>query len=75
MQPSKTPPLPNISRRGPKGFYNDVIREMRHVTWPSWRETNRLVLVVVTVCIIVALFLWGCLNIYDVIFNRFFGIK
>jgi preprotein translocase SecE subunit len=42
-------PVPKL-RRGVKGFYRDVIREMKHVTWPRPQETTRLTGVVLIVC-------------------------
>lgn len=49
-------PLPKM-RRGVKGFFHDVSREMRKVNWPSRPETNRLTGVVLAVCGIVVLVL------------------
>ncbi len=37
-------------RRGPKSFFQDVIREMKKVNWPTKPETNRLTGVVLVVC-------------------------
>jgi preprotein translocase SecE subunit len=37
-------------RRGVKGFYRDVVREMKHVNWPTPQETGRLTGVVLAVC-------------------------
>ena len=42
-------PVPK-SRRGPKGFFNEVVREMKKVSWPSKAETHRLTYVVLAVC-------------------------
>jgi preprotein translocase SecE subunit len=39
-------------KRGVKGFFADVGREMRKVTWPTKPETTRLTGVVMIVCII-----------------------
>jgi preprotein translocase SecE subunit len=49
-QTSKSLPLPK-SKRGPKSFFEGVKREMRKVSWPAYKETNRLFGVVVTVCL------------------------
>ena len=38
------------AKRGVKSFFEGVKREMRKVTWPTYKETNRLFGVVVTVC-------------------------
>ena len=37
-------------RRGLKGFFNEVIREMKKVSWPTVQETNRLTGVVLLAC-------------------------
>ncbi|MEI8281496.1 MAG: preprotein translocase subunit SecE [Armatimonadota bacterium] len=50
-QTSKSLPLPK-SKRGPKAFFEGVKREMRKVSWPAYKETNRLFGVVVTVCLL-----------------------
>ncbi len=50
-QSSKSLPIPK-SKRGPKSFYEGVKREMRKVSWPAYKETNRLFGVVVTVCLL-----------------------
>ena len=42
-------PVPK-SKRGVKGFFNEVTREMKKVSWPTRAETNRLTAVVLTVC-------------------------
>lgn len=76
----KTPPpaagvaVPNLAKRGAKGFFRDVQREMRHVTWPNRRETNRLTGVVLAVCFMVILLLTalslGFQTLLDVILRR-----
>jgi preprotein translocase SecE subunit len=44
-------PIPK-SRRGAKGFFSEVSREMKKVNWPTPKETNRLTGVVLAVCIL-----------------------
>ncbi|MEZ0327699.1 MAG: preprotein translocase subunit SecE [Fimbriimonas sp.] len=48
-RPASSLPTPKI-RRGLKSFFQDVIREMKKVTWPTKPETNRLTGVVLVVC-------------------------
>ena len=55
-RPRGSLPLPN-SKRGLKGFYNEVIREMKKVSWPTKPETNRLTGVVLSVCLMLVAFL------------------
>ena len=50
-------PVPKM-RRGVKGFYRDVIREMKHVTWPKPQETTRLTGVVLAVCVMIVAMLY-----------------
>ena len=50
-QTSSKLPLPK-SKRGPKSFFEGVKREMRKVSWPAFKETNRLFGVVVAVCLL-----------------------
>lgn len=57
-QPAGRIPIPG-SRRGLKGFLNEVVREMKKVTWPTAKETNRLTGIVLTVCGIVVVILYG----------------
>lgn len=45
--------------RGLQGFYKDVLREMRHVNWPTRQETFRLSGTVLGVCALLALVLTG----------------
>ena len=56
-QPPKTLPSPKI-RRGIKGYWTEVIRELRKVDWPPVREVNRLTGVVLAVCALVVGVLW-----------------
>lgn len=56
VQPASNIPLPK-SRRGFKGFFAEVGREMRKVNWPSKPETNRLTGVVLVVCGLIVLIL------------------
>lgn len=48
------PPVPNIKGRGINGFYRDVVREMKHVHWPTRHETTRLSGIVLGMCLILA---------------------
>jgi preprotein translocase SecE subunit len=50
-KPQGSLPIPR-SKRGVKGFFSEVGREMKKVSWPSVNETNRLTGVVLSVCIL-----------------------
>jgi preprotein translocase SecE subunit len=49
-------PIPSM-KRGLKGFYRDVVREMKHVTWPAPKETTRLTGIVLAVCTMIVVLL------------------
>ena len=61
-------PVPKM-RRGVKGFYKDVIREMKHVTWPKPQETTRLTGVVLAVCAMIVVLLMFATYIFGTIVN------
>jgi preprotein translocase SecE subunit len=70
-RPASSVPVPKM-RRGPKSFYNDVVREMRHVTWPKPRETNRLTGVVFAVCLLTVIILTVLSIGFDTLFRVLF---
>jgi preprotein translocase subunit SecE len=41
------------------GFFTDVVKEMNKVTWPKKDELRDSTVVVLVVCVLVALFVWG----------------
>lgn len=47
-------PTPKM-KRGIKGFFAEVSRELKKVTWPPYKEVNRLTGVVLGVCALVVL--------------------
>ena len=49
--PTGSLPLPG-SKRGVRGFISEVGRELKKVSWPARKETNRLTGVVLAVCAI-----------------------
>ncbi|MFQ3586831.1 MAG: preprotein translocase subunit SecE [Fimbriimonadaceae bacterium] len=55
--PATTLPRPR-SKRGIRGFFAEVGREMKKVHWPKPAETNRLTGVVLTVCTLLTLILF-----------------
>ena len=38
------------------GFFNDVVKEMKKVTWPSQAELKESTIIVIVVCLILAAF-------------------
>lgn len=68
MNMSKMPETPSTialpkSKRGTKGFFAEVKREIKKVNWPTKEETTRLTGVVLTVCALVVLILMA-LNMF-----------
>ena len=59
-------PIPK-SKRGLKGFLNEVSREVRKVSWPSRSETNRLTGIVLAVCGIIVLILTALSLVADTV--------
>lgn len=49
-------PIPK-SKRGMRGFFTEVGRELKKVTWPTPKETTRLTGVVLAVCTFLILLL------------------
>jgi preprotein translocase subunit SecE len=69
-QGSKSAPMPvPRSKRGFKGFYREVSREMKHVHWPTRQETTRLTGVVLGVCLLVVLLLTALSYIFGEAFQ------
>ena len=40
-------------------FFNDVVKEMGKVTWPTREELTESTKIVIIVCVIISLFTWG----------------
>jgi len=49
-------------------FFQDVIKEMRKVTWPTKAELMESTKIVIVVCIVLALFTY----VIDIIINQVF---
>ncbi len=61
-------PLPK-SRRGVKGFFKEVGREMKKVNWPTKKETNRLTGVVMGVTLLCVAILTGMGKVFETLVN------
>jgi preprotein translocase SecE subunit len=53
------------SKRGWKGYFAEVGREMKKVNWPTRAETNRLTGVVFAVCFIVGIILFALSTVFE----------
>jgi preprotein translocase subunit SecE len=40
------------------GFFTDVVKEMKKVTWPTKEELKESTAIVIVVCLILAAFTW-----------------
>jgi preprotein translocase subunit SecE len=40
-------------------FLTDTVKEMKKVTWPTWSELRESTMVVIVVCMVIALFVFG----------------
>lgn len=69
--PPSDVPLPKM-KRGLRSFFRDVVREMKHVTWPKRQETNRLTGVVIAVCTGLTVLLLVLSTLFDGIFRALF---
>jgi preprotein translocase subunit SecE len=58
--PSKVAaPMPQLKRRGIRGYFTDLRLEMKKVNWPTRKEAMRLTGVVLVVCTGSILILYG----------------
>lgn len=55
--------------RGPKAYFNEVLREMKKVSWPTRHETNRLTGVVLAVCLMIGGLLSGLGYLFDIVIS------
>jgi len=53
----KSQPQIGVKKKSRFAFVGDIIGELRKVTWPSRRDTVRLTIMVIIVCVAVGLFL------------------
>lgn len=72
--PAGKVPVPDM-RRGIRGFFEDVKRELKRVIWPSRSDTVRLTGTVLIVCVLFILYLWTVGYIVDVIIKFAEGIN
>lgn len=63
--PSRPQPGLPVSKRGLKGYFAEVKREIKKVNWPTPHETNRLTGIVLVVCAIIVLVLFGLSQVAD----------
>jgi preprotein translocase subunit SecE len=59
-------------KRSRFAFITDIIGELRKVTWPSRRDTVRLTIMVLIVCIVVGIFLGGLDYVFSELVAKLF---
>lgn len=66
MEKPAVPKVPSIAlasnrlgRSGPAHFFQEVVSELKKVTWPSRDETMKLTAVVIALSVIVGIFIGG----------------
>ena len=55
------------------GFFQDVVKEMKKVTWPTQAELKESTVVVIVVCLILAAFTYVIDMAVQLIFKGMFG--
>lgn len=53
------PYVPSVPKVAPAKFVQEVIRELKKVTWPTREETIKLTVVVIAISVIVGAFIGG----------------
>lgn len=67
-------PLDGLRKsRGISGFFQDVMREMKHVTWPTQKETMRMTGTVLAVCAILAVTLYLLSEAFRIVLSILIG--
>ena len=55
------------------GFFEDVVKEMKKVTWPTQAELKESTIVVIVVCLILAAFTYVIDMAVQLVFKGMFG--
>ena len=55
------------------GFFEDVVKEMKKVTWPTQAELKESTVVVIVVCLILAAFTYIIDMAVQLVFKGMFG--
>ncbi len=58
------PNIPSLPKVGPAQFINEVIAELKRVTWPTRDETFKLTAVVIAISVAVGAFIGGLDSIF-----------
>jgi len=56
------------------GFFNDVNKEMKKVTWPTRAELIDATVVTIALCIAFSVFVFGVDKVFEVLLRLFYSI-
>jgi preprotein translocase subunit SecE len=56
------------------GFFNDVAREMRKVSWPNRDELQDATIIVLVVCVVLSIFVFGVDKIFETVLRFIYHI-
>ena len=56
------------------GFFTNVSKEMKKVTWPSRAALQEATMVTIVLCILFSLFVFGVDKIFEVVLSLLYGI-
>jgi preprotein translocase subunit SecE len=56
------------------GFFTNVSKEMRKVSWPTRAALQEATIVTIVLCIIFSLFVFGVDKIFEVVLRLIYGI-
>lgn len=73
--PQGNVPLPSFGKRGFRGYFQDVSREMKRVVWPTRAETLRLTWLVLFVVVLFVVYLWSFGLLVELLVNKLMGTK
>lgn len=56
------------------GFFLDVNKEMKKVTWPTREQLQDATIVTLALCIIASLFVFGVDKIFEIVLRLLYGV-
>lgn len=56
------------------GFFNDVAREMRKVSWPNRVELQDATVIVLVACLVLSIFIFGIDKIFETILRFIYRV-
>jgi preprotein translocase subunit SecE len=56
------------------GFFNDVAREMRKVSWPNREELQDATIIVLVACLVLSIFIFGIDKIFETLLRFIYHV-